>query len=128
MKSDGEIERDVKEEIKWDPNVDASDIAVSVKGGVVALEGFVKNFSDKFEAEAAAKRIAGVRGLANDLDVRVAGVDKRPDPDIARDAAGAVRNWLPIASDNIRVVVADGWVTLDVPPSVRFGRNYRSQI
>jgi hypothetical protein len=47
MRSDSEIERDVREELKWDPDLDASDIAVSVKNGVVTLAGFVKSFTDK---------------------------------------------------------------------------------
>src|SRR5712675_38165 len=71
MRSDSEIERDVREELKWDPDLDASDIAVSVKNGVVTLAGFVKSFTDKYEAEAAAKRVAGVTAVANDIEVRM---------------------------------------------------------
>ena len=56
MKSDSEIERDVKDELSWDPDLDATDIAVSVKKGVVTLTGFVKSLRDKYEAEAAVKR------------------------------------------------------------------------
>ena len=54
MKSDSEIEKDVRDELKWDPDLDATDIAVSVSDGVVTLAGFVKNFVDKYEAETAA--------------------------------------------------------------------------
>jgi osmotically-inducible protein OsmY len=113
MKSDGQIERDVSDELQWDPDVDASNIAVSVTGGVVELAGYVKTYSDKFEAESATKRVAGVRGLANDLEVRITNVDQRPDPEIARSAASALRNRLPISSENIKVIVKDGWVTLE---------------
>jgi osmotically-inducible protein OsmY len=113
MKSDSEIERDVKEELDWDPDLDASDIAVSVKGGVVTLAGFVKSYTDKYEAEAAAKRVAGVGGVANDLEVRMSSVDERPDPDIARDAVAALKSQLPISSENIKVIVKNGWVTLE---------------
>src|ERR1700730_11007099 len=113
MRSDSEIERDVKEELQWDPDLDATDIAVSVKQGVVALAGFVKSFTDKYEAEAAAKRVAGVVGVANDLEVRIASVDERPDPDIARDAVTAIKSQLPISSEHIKVVVKSGWVTLE---------------
>ena len=80
MRTDNEIERDVKDELQWDPDLDATDIAVSVKQGVVTLAGFVKSWSDKYEAEAAAKRVSGVKGIANDLEVRLPGVDERPDP------------------------------------------------
>jgi osmotically-inducible protein OsmY len=113
MRSDSDIERDVKDELQWDPDTDATDIAVSVKGGVVTLAGYVKSYSDKYEAEAAAKRIAGVRAVANDLEIRLPSVDERPDPDIARDAVAAIKAHLPISSENIKVVVQNGWVTLE---------------
>ena len=113
MKSNEEIERDVREELKWDPDLDASDIAVSVKDGVVTLAGFVKSYTDRLEAELAAKRIAGVRAVANDIEVRLPAIDQRPDPDIARDAVSALKAELPISHDRIKVIVKDGWVTLE---------------
>jgi osmotically-inducible protein OsmY len=113
MKSDSEIERDVKEELQWDPDLDATDIAVSVKKGVVTLAGFVKSYTDKYEAEAATKRVAGVVGIANDLEVRMPAVDERPDPDIARDAVAALKSQLPISSENMKVIVKSGWITLE---------------
>ncbi|HWN48628.1 MAG TPA: BON domain-containing protein [Xanthobacteraceae bacterium] len=113
MRTDGDIERDVKEELKWGPDLDASDIAVSVKDGVVTLAGFVKSFTDKYEAEAAAKRVAGVAAVANDLEVRLPAIDQRPDPDIARDAVAAIKSQLPISSEHIKIVVKNGWVTLE---------------
>jgi osmotically-inducible protein OsmY len=58
MKSDKEIERDVREELKWNPDLDADDIAVSVKNGVVTLAGFTPSYTDRLEAEATAKRVA----------------------------------------------------------------------
>ena len=105
MRSDSDIERDVKDELQWDPDLDATDIAVSVKSGVVTLAGYVKSYSDKYEAEVAAKRVAGVSGVANDLEIRVPTVDQRPDPDIARDAVAAIKAYLPVSSENIKVVV-----------------------
>jgi osmotically-inducible protein OsmY len=113
MRSDSEIEQDVKEEIQWDPDIDATDIAVTVKKGVVTLAGFVKSYTDKYEAEAAAKRVAGVAAVANDLEVRMPSVDERPDPEIARDAVAAIKSQLPISSEHIKVVVKNGWVTLE---------------
>ena len=113
MKPDHEIELDVKDELQWDPNLDATDIAVSVKKGVVTLAGFVKNYADKYEAESAAKRVAGVLGVANDIEVRMPSVDERPDPEIGRDAVAAIKSQLPISSENIKVIVKDGWVTLE---------------
>jgi osmotically-inducible protein OsmY len=113
MRSDREIDQDVKDELQWDPDLDASDIAMSVKSGVVTLAGFVKSYTDKYEAEAAAKRVAGVVGVANDLEVRLPSVDERPDPDIARDAVASIKSQLPISFENIKVVVKNGWVTLE---------------
>jgi osmotically-inducible protein OsmY len=113
MKSDSDIKRDVEEELRFDPDIDATDIGVAVKDGVVTLVGFVKSYTEKFEAEAAAKRVAGVVGLANDLEVRLPGGVERPDPEIARDAVAAIKTRLPFSAEHIRVIVKDGWVTLE---------------
>jgi osmotically-inducible protein OsmY len=113
MKSDSEIERDVRDELKWDPDLDAENIAVSVKDGVVTLAGFVKSYSDRLEAEAAAKRVAGVLAVANDIEVRLPAIDQRPDPDIAKAAVAALKSELPISYDKIKIIVKDGWITLE---------------
>src|ERR1700737_1025630 len=81
MRSDSDIERDVKEELEGAPDLDASGNAVSVKKDVVPLAGFVKSYTDKYEAESAAKRVAGVSAVANDLEVRLPALDQRPDPE-----------------------------------------------
>jgi osmotically-inducible protein OsmY len=113
MKSDSDIKHDVEEELRFDPDIDATDIGVTVKNGVVALTGYVKSYTEKFEAEAAAKRVAGVLGLANDLEVRLPGGTERPDPDIARDVVAAIKTRLPFTAQHIRAVVKNGWVTLE---------------
>jgi osmotically-inducible protein OsmY len=123
MRSDHEIELDVKDELQWDPNLDATDIAVSVKKGVLTLAGFVKNYADKYEAESAAKRVAGVLGVANDIEVRLPSVDERPDPEIARDAVAAIKSQLPISSEHIKVVVKNGWVTLEGKVEWQYQKN-----
>jgi osmotically-inducible protein OsmY len=113
MKSDSDIKRDVEEELRFDPDLDATDIGVAVKNGVVTLTGFVKSYTENFEAEAAAKRVAGVLGVANDIEVRLPGGAERPDPDIARNAVAAIKTRLPFTAEHIRVVVKEGWVTLE---------------
>jgi osmotically-inducible protein OsmY len=113
MKSDSEIERDVRDELQWDPDLNAEDIAISVKNGVVTLAGFTPSYTDRLEAEAAAKRVTGVLGVANDIEVRLPAIDQRPDPDIARDAVAALKAQLPISHDRIKVTVKDGWLTLE---------------
>jgi osmotically-inducible protein OsmY len=123
VKSDHEIELDVKDELQWDPNLGPTDIAISVKNGVVTLAGFVRNYSDKYEAESAAKRVAGVLGVANDIEVRMPSVDERPDPEIARDAVAAIKSQLPISSEHIKVVVKNGWVTLEGKVEWQYQKN-----
>jgi osmotically-inducible protein OsmY len=113
MRADSEIERDVKEELKWNPDLDATDIGVSVHKGVVTLTGFVKSYFDRLEAETAAKRVAGVVGVANDIEVRLPNFDERPDPEIARDAVSALKTQLPLSSEHIKVVVKSGAITLE---------------
>jgi osmotically-inducible protein OsmY len=113
MRSDSDIRRDVEDELRWDPEIDATDIAVSVKNGVVTLAGFVRSYMQKYQAEADAKRVAGVVAVANDLEIRLPGVDERPDPDIAREAVDRIKSELPFAWDRTRVVVKSGWVTLE---------------
>ena len=113
MTSDEEIKRDVEDELRWDPDIDATDIAVAVKNGVVTLTGFVRSYNDKWEAERAVKRVAGVLGVANDLEVRLPAIDERPDPEIARDAVMAIKNQLPFSYERIKVIAKNGWVTLE---------------
>ena len=113
MRSDSDIKRDVEDELRWDPDIDSTDIAISVKDGVVTLAGFARGYSDKLEAEAAAKRVAGVVGLANDIEVRLPSLDQRPDPEIARDAIAAIKNRLPLVSEQLKVLVRNGWITLE---------------
>ena len=113
MKSDSDIKRDVEAELQWDPDIDATDIAVAVKGGVVTLTGFVRRYMHKWQAESDAKRVAGVTAVANDIEVRLPTGSERPDPEIARDAVAALHTELPYSSQNMKVVVKDGWITLE---------------
>ena len=113
MRTDSEIKRDVEDEIRWNPDIDATDIAVTVKSAVVTLTGFVHRYSDKLQAEADAKRIAGVAGVANDIEVRLPSSDVRPDPEIARDVVTELRVQLPLSANKIKAVVKGGWVTLE---------------
>ena len=113
MRTDSDVKRDVEDELKYDASVDPSDIGVSVKNGVVALTGFVRGYSQKLQAEADAKRVSGVLGVANDIEVRFASVDARPDPDIARDVVAQIKLELPYSHEGLKAVVKKGWVTLE---------------
>jgi osmotically-inducible protein OsmY len=114
MRSDSDIKRDVEEELKWNPEIDATNIGVSVKDGVVTLSGFAKSYVDKYEAQTTALRVAGVVAVANDIEVRLPTEAERPDPEIARDAIDSMRVQLPAAVvDRIKVIVSDGWLRLE---------------
>jgi osmotically-inducible protein OsmY len=113
MRSDSDIRRDVEDELRWDPQIDPTDIAVGVNSGVVTLAGFVRSYSERRLAETAAKRVAGVLAVANDLEVRLPDMDQRPDPDIARDAVARIKEELPYAWENIRVLVKNARLTLE---------------
>jgi osmotically-inducible protein OsmY len=113
MRTDSDIKRDVESELSWDPDIDASDIGVSVKNAVVTLSGFVRSYSQKYEAERATKRVQGVLGVANDIEVRLPAIHDRPDPEIARSIVEAIRYELPYSHEKFKVVVKNGWVTLE---------------
>ena len=113
MRSDSDVKRDVEFELRWTPALDPTDIGVAVKNGVVTLTGFVRIYLEKFEAEKAVKRVSGVVGVANDLEVRIPSGDERPDPEIARDAVAAIKSWLPLSWESIKVTVKSAWVTLE---------------
>ena len=113
MRSDHDIRRDVEDELRWDPDLDPTDIAVAVNSGVVTLAGFVRSYMQKYQAEAAAKRVAGAVGVVNDLEVRLPGIDERPDPEIARDAIARLKSELPFSWEKLRLVVKNGFLTLE---------------
>jgi osmotically-inducible protein OsmY len=113
MRSDSDIKKDVEDELKWDPDIDATDVAVSVKNGTVTLTGFMRSYAQKLSAEKDAKRVAGVVAVANDIEVRLLGISQRPDPEIARDAVAAIQMELPYSAQHIKAIVKNGWVTLE---------------
>ncbi len=128
MRADNEIRSDVLEELDWDPQVGARDIAVSVRGGVVTLAGFVRSFGEKAQAEADAKRITGVDGLANDIEVRLPLLGRKPDPQVAREVIAGIKNEMPRVCERIRVRVADGRVTLEGDVDWQYQRGLAEQL
>src|SRR5689334_7599532 len=113
MRSDAEIWRDVTDELHWTPMVDEKDIAIKVNAGVVTLTGYVKSLEEVANAVRAAKRVAGVRAVADDLVVKVPDSSATSDPDVARNAAAALERELPELARNIRIIVHDGQVSLE---------------
>jgi osmotically-inducible protein OsmY len=113
MRTDSEIKKDAEDELRWDPDIDATDVAVAVHHGVVTLTGFVRSYMQKTQAERDVKRVAGTLGVANDIDVRLPFINKRPDPEIARDVVEKLQNALPYSSQFVKVTVKEGWLTLE---------------
>jgi osmotically-inducible protein OsmY len=113
MRPDGEIKRDVEDELRWDPDIDATCIGVVVRDGVVTLMGYVRSYMQKTQAERDAMGVMGTAGIANDIEVRLPYTNKPPDPEIARDALEKLRDELPYSSQFIKVAVKDGRVTLE---------------
>jgi osmotically-inducible protein OsmY len=113
MRTDSEIKKDAEDELRWDPDIDATDVAVAVHNGVVTLTGFVRSYMQKTQAERDVKRVAGTLGVANDIDVRLPFINMRPDPEIARDVVEKLQNALPYSSQFIKVTVKEGWLTLE---------------
>jgi len=113
MKRTENVQRRVVDELAWDSSVDSSGISVTVSGdGVVTLEGAVPTCRVRAAAEKAAGRVTGVRAVANDLEVRLLPEARREDTELAEAAVRALRWHSSVPEDDLRVVVEDGWVTL----------------
>ena len=112
MKTDTQLQNDVMAELKWDPSVNAADIGVEVKDGVVTLSGHVDKFTEKWAAERAAQKVTGVKALAVELDVSLPGASNRSDADIARTAENVLEWTTSWPTDHVVVMVEKGWITL----------------
>src|ERR1700693_6266614 len=110
---DSELRRKVIAELDWNPSIDCSAIGVAVKDGVVTLSGSVANYSQKKNAERAAKRVADVKAVAEDLQIKLPGSAERSDADIAHWVLGGLRFHVDVSYYRIQVTVENGWVTLD---------------
>lgn len=112
MKTDSQLQQDVQAELQWEPAVDATHIGVEVTDGIVTLAGHVNSYAKKWDAESAAQRVAGVKGLAVEMEVRLPGTSQRVDADIARSADNVLAWSSFIPKDSVKVMVEKGWVTL----------------
>jgi osmotically-inducible protein OsmY len=123
-RDDKDIEAMVEHELDWDPAIHAEGVAVQVKDGVVTLAGFAKSYLDKSEAERIAKRVRGVKAVANDIGVDLPGASSRIDPDIAHDVILALGMAVPMTSKKLTAIVSDGWVTLEGDAEWDFQRRW----
>jgi osmotically-inducible protein OsmY len=97
--------------MEWDPSLDNRGILVAVKDGVVTLGGHVPAYADKWGAEKATKNVAGVRAVANEIDVKPA--TPHSDQEIAAAALNALKANVSVPASDIKVLVSDGWITLE---------------
>jgi osmotically-inducible protein OsmY len=112
MNIDRKIQLDVLNELSADPSVNAKHIGVAVNTCVVTLTGHVDSFYEKWKAEKAAQRVAGVQGLVVEIEVLVPGDRQRTDEDIARSVQMVLGLNAALPKDAIKVMVEKGWVTL----------------
>jgi osmotically-inducible protein OsmY len=111
MKTDMELQRDVLDEIAWEPSVCALEIGVTVCDGIVTVTGSVENLPAKWAAENAALRVSGVRSVVNNMEVKLSTDDRRSDGDLAL-AACTVLEWNVVLPKNLGVAVDNGCITL----------------
>ena len=112
MKTNEELQRDVQNAIKWEPQLHAAEIGVTAKDGVITLMGSVDAYFKKIEAENAAKNVDGVKAVVEEIEVRYSNSAKS-DEDIANDAIQALIYNLKVPHESIQIKVAKGWVTLE---------------
>src|SRR5438046_928057 len=105
MKTDQQIQADVMDELKWDPILDSAEIGVAVKNGVVTLTGEVSSFAKKMAAENATKRVKDVRGVAEEITVKLSVDGQRTDQDIIQAALSSLKWNTSVPNDQIKLKV-----------------------
>jgi osmotically-inducible protein OsmY len=113
MKTDKDLRQDVTDELGWEPTVNAAHIGVTAKDGVITLSGHVPSYAEKYAAERAAKRVYGVKAVAEELEVKLPTSTKVDDEDIAAACVNAFKYHYAVPQDKVKVIVSDAWVTLE---------------
>jgi osmotically-inducible protein OsmY len=113
MKNNQELQTDVQNAIKWEPLLNAAEIGVTAKDGVVSLTGVVDSYAKKLEAENAAKKVIGVKALVEKIEVKFPSSWTKTNAEIANEVLTALKNDWSIPNDKVTVKVEDGWVTLE---------------
>ena len=120
MKTTTQLQRDVMDELQFEPSVDASNIGVIAKDGIVTLTGKVNNYAAKYAASEAAERVTGVKAVTDEMKVDLPAYHQRDDQDIAQAAVNALKWHVWVPKDAIKVKVDEGWVTLEGTVDYRF--------
>lgn len=119
MQTDSQLQQAVIDELQWEPSIDCAHIGVTAKNGVVTLSGFVPNYAQKLTAERAARRVRGVKAIAEEIDVRLPYEALESDDTIAERTLNVLK-WNVRVPDAIKVKVEDGLVTLTGEVEWRF--------
>jgi len=123
MRTNTQLQKAVLAELEWEPRLDASKVGVATLDGVVTLTGSVPSYPEKIAAERAVKRVAGVKGIANDLEVHLPGSSQRGDTELAQAALQALQWDVMIPTDRVTVRVSHGWLTLEGNVEQEYQRN-----
>ena len=113
LDGDVRIQEEVVRELRWDSRIEGSKIGVTVNQGVITLMDLVGSFTEKWAAQDTAHRVAGVLGVANDLQVQIAGGRWRTNTEIVQAARQALAWEAQISGDRVRVTVSEGYLTLE---------------
>jgi osmotically-inducible protein OsmY len=113
MKTNSELQTDVQNAIKWEPLLNAAEIGVTAKDGVVSLTGVVDSYAKKLEAENAARKVIGVKALVEKIEVNFPGSWTKTNAEIANEALSALKSNWSVPKDKVTVKVENGWVTLE---------------
>jgi osmotically-inducible protein OsmY len=113
MKTNEDLQKDVQEAIKWEPLLNAAEIGVTAKDGIVTLSGIVDSYSKKLEAESATKSVTGVKAVVEKIEIKFGGSWNKNDNEIATEVLNSFKfNW-EVPKDKVKVNVENGWVTLE---------------
>ena len=123
MKSDIQIQKDVMDQLKWEPFLNSSEIGVAVKNGIVTLSGQVDSYSKKLTAENSAKKISGVKAIAEEIQIGVSPAYKKNDAEIAEAILNALRWHTAVQEEKIKVKVENGNVRLEGEVEWEYQRN-----
>lgn len=113
MTTSNPLRKSVEDALSWTPDLDERRIGVAAEDGVVTLTGHVPSYAEKMIAERTAKRVHGVRALANDLDIDLPGDSHRTDTEIAEAAANSLKWATLVPHERIKVTLHNGWVSLE---------------
>ena len=124
MKTDQQLRDDIMAELAWDPSIDAATVGVIVNKGVVTLTGHLNSYAQKHGVERIVERVAGVKAIAVETDVKLPDSSKRTDTDIAAAAEHALSWNAMVPKDRLKVRVEHGAVTLSGDVDWSFQRSH----